>query len=99
MVTLHLSHVGLGVEDVDTVSAFYASVLGLSLNEDLHDGGVRMGWGSGLHGLELLPGSGVSHVGFEVAGDLEAFVDELTERGVVGKWTKPEGNHPTVFTF
>jgi catechol 2,3-dioxygenase-like lactoylglutathione lyase family enzyme len=99
MVTLHLSHVGLGVDDVNTASAFYASVLGLSVQEHLDDGAVRLGWGSGFHGLELAEGSGVGHIGFEVAGDFHAFVDELTGRGVTGAWATPQGDHPRVFVF
>lgn len=62
-----VSHIGFRVPDVDLASRFYGRVLGLVLQEDLPDGGARLGWGAGHHVLDLLPGeAGLDHFAFEV---------------------------------
>ena len=65
-----VSHIGFRVPDVAQAAAFYNRVLGLRKHADLPDGGVRLGWGSGHHVMELLPGTkGLAHYGFEVRDD------------------------------
>lgn len=65
-----VSHIGLQVPDVAASEAFYARVLGLVTQDELPDGGVRMGWGTGHHVLDLLPGEmALAYFGFEVRDD------------------------------
>lgn len=62
-----VSHIGLRVPDVAACEAFYGNVLGLVRQDQLPDGGVRLGWGLGHHVLDLVPGkAGLDHFGFEV---------------------------------
>jgi catechol-2,3-dioxygenase len=62
-----VSHIGFRVEDVPVVEAFYANVLGLVRQAALQGGGVRLGWGTGHHVVDLIPGEpGLDHFGFEV---------------------------------
>lgn len=62
-----VSHIGFKVPDVAKTEAFYARVLGLVRQADLPDGGVRMGWGTGHHVLDLIEGpQGLAYYGFEV---------------------------------
>lgn len=62
-----VSHIGFRVPDVDAAATFYANVLGLVKQDDLPDGGARLGWGTGHHVLDLIPGEpGLNHFGFEV---------------------------------
>lgn len=62
-----VSHIGLQVPDVAAAQRFYGLVLGMVLHEDLPDGGVRLGWGTGHHVLDLTPGeTAITHYGFEV---------------------------------
>ena len=62
-----VSHIGLRVPDVEACRAFYGLVLGLVEHEPLPDGGSRLGWGSGHHVVDLLPGApALDHFGFEV---------------------------------
>jgi catechol 2,3-dioxygenase-like lactoylglutathione lyase family enzyme len=61
------SHIGLRVPDVAATAAFYGRVLGLVPEADLAGGGTRLGWGTGHHVVDLLPGpAGLDHIGFEV---------------------------------
>jgi catechol 2,3-dioxygenase-like lactoylglutathione lyase family enzyme len=61
------SHIGLRVPDVATTAEFYGRILGLVSQAELAAGGLRLGWGSGHHVLDLLPGAaGLDHIGFEV---------------------------------
>jgi catechol 2,3-dioxygenase-like lactoylglutathione lyase family enzyme len=61
------SHIGLRVPDVATTAEFYGRVLGLVPSADLPGGGTRLGWGTGHHVVDLLPGpAGLDHIGFEV---------------------------------
>lgn len=63
----HVSHIGLTVRDVAANEAFYSRVLGLVRHETLEGGGVRMGWGTGHHVVDLIPGEhGIAYFGFEV---------------------------------
>ncbi|MET4781352.1 VOC family protein [Glaciihabitans sp. UYNi722] len=63
----HVSHIGLTVSDVAANERFYARVLGLVRQDSLDGGGVRLGWGTGHHVLDLLPGRhGLAYFGFEV---------------------------------
>jgi catechol 2,3-dioxygenase-like lactoylglutathione lyase family enzyme len=62
------SHLALRVPDVPTTSVFYQRIVGLQVHAELPDGGVRLGWGTGHHVLDLLPGErGLDHLAFEVA--------------------------------
>ncbi|MEU0510853.1 MULTISPECIES: VOC family protein [Amycolatopsis] len=62
-----VSHLGLRVPDVASTTDFYGRVLGLVPHDDLPGGGRRLGWGSGHHVLDLLPGeAGLDHIAFEV---------------------------------
>lgn len=62
-----VSHIGFYVPDVAAAETFYANVLGLVRQADLPDGGARLGWGTGHHVMDLLPGDqGLAHFGFEV---------------------------------
>jgi catechol 2,3-dioxygenase len=62
-----VSHIGFYVPDVAAAEAFYANVLGLVRQGDLPDGGARLGWGTGHHVMDLIPGDkGLAHFGFEV---------------------------------
>jgi catechol 2,3-dioxygenase len=66
----HVSHIGFQVPDVEATERFYARVLGLSRHSALADGGVRLGWGTGHHVLDLHPGAqGLLHYAFEVRDD------------------------------
>lgn len=62
-----VSHIGLLVPDVAENERFYSRVLGMIRHDDLAGGGVRLGWGSGHHVLDLIPGEkSLGHYGFEV---------------------------------
>lgn len=62
-----VSHIGFYVDDVAASASFYSRVLGLVVQENLDDGGLRMGWGTGHHVLDLMVGEpGLAHFGFEV---------------------------------
>lgn len=79
-----LSHVGLRTPDVAAASAFYTRVVGLVPGAVAGDGAQHLGWGSGHHVLELLPGpAGLDHVALEVsdAGGPEAVADRARTRG------------------
>ncbi len=61
------SHIGLSVPDVSGPAEFYGRVLGLIVHSELPGGGLRLGWGTGHHVLDLTPGEpGLDHIGFEV---------------------------------
>lgn len=59
------SHLGLRVPDIAAALRFYTTVIGLSTHQTLAGGGVRLGWSSGYHVIDLLPGdAGVDRFGF-----------------------------------
>jgi catechol 2,3-dioxygenase-like lactoylglutathione lyase family enzyme len=61
------SHVGFRVPDVAATADFYGRVLGLVIQDELADGGLRLGWGTGHHVMDLLPGDqALDHLGFEI---------------------------------
>jgi catechol 2,3-dioxygenase len=68
---LSLSHVALATPDVERLSASYAATMGLVEHGPSEvPGGVRLGWGSGHHAVELVPGDpGLAHIAFEVLDD------------------------------
>lgn len=79
-----VSHIGLTVPDVPVTESFYARVLGLVRQDELADGGVRMGWGTGHHVLDLIPGDqGLAYFAFEVRDEdgLAGIRDRLTAAG------------------
>lgn len=80
-----VSHIGLRTPDPAAVARFYQRVLGLVPHETLADGGIRLGWGTGHHVLDLLPGDhGLDHYAFEVRdpGGLAGIAERLTRAGV-----------------
>ena len=79
------SHVGFRVPDVAAAADFYGRVLGLIPQGELADGGLRLGWGTGHHVLDLLPGDqGLDHFGFEIRdpGGIDALRGRLAASGV-----------------
>jgi catechol 2,3-dioxygenase len=79
-----VSHIGFRVRDVSVVEDFYGRVLGLVRQDELANGGVRLGWGTGHHVLDLLPGErGLDHFGFEVrdADGLAGIRERLSRNG------------------
>ena len=79
------SHLGLRVPDLDAALHFYTTVIGLSIHHALPGAGVRLGWTTGHHVLDLLPGdAGLDHLGFvlERHQDLAALRERLTGAGV-----------------
>lgn len=79
-----VSHIALAVPDVAASEVFYARVMGLVRHGEV-PGGVRMGWGSGHHVLDLVAGeAGLVHYGFEVGvGDsLDGVRQRLEAAGV-----------------
>lgn len=85
--TLHrtaTSHIGLRVPDVAACVEFYGRVLGMAVHAELAGGGMRMGWGSGHHVIDLLPGeTSLDHLAFEVGepGGLPALEKRLRDAG------------------
>ncbi|MFC8381838.1 VOC family protein [Nocardia sp. NPDC057272] len=74
-----VSHIGFAVPDVAAAAQFYGRVLGLVVHDELPDGGLRLGWGTGHHVLDLIEGAkGLRHYGFEVRDD--GGVDGIAER-------------------
>ena len=70
------SSLALRVPDIDEVVAFYTRVVGLRVHSELGGGGARLGWGTGHHVLDLLPGErALELVAFEVAAP--GLLDEL----------------------
>lgn len=60
------SHIGFNVPDVAAAERFYNRVLGLVRHEEITNG-VRMGWGTGHHVVDLLQGEkSLAYYGFEV---------------------------------
>lgn len=79
-----VSHVGFRVPDPELTADFYGRVLGLVIDERLPGGGLRLGWGSGHHVMDLLPGErGLDHYAFEVRdqGGLESITERLRAAG------------------
>ncbi|WP_280384621.1 VOC family protein [Nocardia wallacei] len=80
-----VSHLGMRVPDVAALTEFYGRVLGLAPHRELPGGGMRLGWGTGHHVLDLLPGDpALDHFGFEVTepGGLERLGERLRAAGV-----------------
>lgn len=84
---------GFGVTDVDAARAFYAEILGLSV--ELNEMGILdIELGSGAHVIAY-PKPDHEPAGFTILNfpvdDVEAAVDELNARGVVTKiYTQPD---------
>ncbi|PXX71531.1 catechol-2,3-dioxygenase [Nocardia tenerifensis] len=79
-----VSHIGFAVPDVAATVDFYCRILGLTVHDELPDGGVRLGWGSGHHVMELVTGpKGLRHYGFEVrdADGLDGIAKRLVAAG------------------
>lgn len=79
------SHVGFQVPDVAATADFYGRVLGLITQADLPGGGLRLGWGTGHHVMDLTPGNqALHHLGFEVRDPdgIQALRTRLEDAGV-----------------
>lgn len=79
-----VSHIGLRVPDVALAADFYGRVLGLQPAGELDGGGQRLGWGTGHHVIDLLPGSrSLDHYGFEVRdeGGIPGIRERLLKQG------------------
>src|SRR5882672_2974848 len=79
-----VSHIGFSVPDVEATADFYGRVLGLIVHEDLPTGGLRLGWGTGHHVMDLVAGDpGLSHYGFEVRDHrgIDGIAERLTAAG------------------
>ncbi|WP_235926226.1 VOC family protein [Actinokineospora pegani] len=79
-----VSHVGFAVPDVAATAEFYRRVLGLIVHDEPATGGVRLGWGSGHHVIELVEGEkGLRHYGFEVRdpGGVDGIARRLSAAG------------------
>jgi catechol 2,3-dioxygenase-like lactoylglutathione lyase family enzyme len=79
-----VSHIGFRVPDVAAAVGFYGRVLGMVKHESLADGGARLGWGTGHHVLDLIPGEqGLAWYGFEVRdeGGIAGIRERLTAAG------------------
>ncbi|MFF0456438.1 VOC family protein [Nocardia africana] len=79
-----VSHVGFSVPDVGATAEFYGRVLGLVVHDELPDGGLRLGWGTGHHVIDLVEGEqGLHHYGFEVrdAEGVEGIAARLSAAG------------------
>ena len=94
-----LAHVALRTPDVGACAAFYTDVVGLCAAPADADGRVRLGWGSGHHAVELVPGpAGLDHVAFAVGdgggarGVVERAGLDAAERGAALVVTDPDGN-------
>lgn len=61
-----VSHIGFNVPDVDAAEKFYTRVLGLVRHSEIENG-VRLGWGTGHHVVDLIQGEkSLAYYGFEV---------------------------------
>ncbi|THG31516.1 VOC family protein [Naasia lichenicola] len=79
-----VSHIGLRVPEVQATADFYGRVLGLVVQRELADGGLQMGWGTGHHVLDLLPGErSLAYYAFEVrdAGGMAGIRSRLEQAG------------------
>ncbi|MFJ5107519.1 MULTISPECIES: VOC family protein [unclassified Glutamicibacter] len=77
------SHIGFYVPDVAAAERFYNRVLGLVRHAEIENG-VRMGWGTGHHVLDLLQGEkSLAHYGFEVRDEngIEGIRERLLAAG------------------
>lgn len=62
-----VSHIGFQVPEPEAAAEFYGRIMGLMVQDRLADGGLRLGWGTGHHVVDLLPGEkGLAYYGFEV---------------------------------
>ncbi|TSD49907.1 glyoxalase [Rhodococcus sp. KBS0724] len=62
-----VSHIGFHVPDVAAAASFYGRVLGLVVQGELENGGLRLGWGTGHHVVDLIEGEkSLAYYGFEV---------------------------------
>lgn len=92
-----VSHIGFRVPDLAATAAFYNRVLGLRVHETLPDGGLRLGWGSGHHVIELHAGEkALLHYGFEVRD--ENGIAGIRERLIAAGHTVDELDHSAIDT-
>jgi catechol 2,3-dioxygenase-like lactoylglutathione lyase family enzyme len=79
-----VSHIGFSVPDLAATAQFYRRVLGMVVHSEHPDGGLRLGWGSGHHVIDLVEGEqGLRHYAFEVRDDngVEGIAKRLTAAG------------------
>ena len=90
------SHIGFRVADVEANALFYTRVLGMQQHAELPGGGLRLGWGSGHHVLDLVPGGTgpgeLLHFGFEVrdVDGVDGIARRLTEAGIAYEELDPD---------
>jgi catechol 2,3-dioxygenase-like lactoylglutathione lyase family enzyme len=80
-----VSHIAFGVPDATAAADFYERVLGLQVHSTSNDGTLRLGWGSGHHVLDLVPGEKkLLHYAFEVrdAGGLDGIRQRLSAAAI-----------------
>jgi catechol 2,3-dioxygenase len=101
MLNARISHVSLGVADVDSTSRFYEDHLGLRAFETVSTNVVRLGIGSQQHVLELSPGSGLDHFALEVGSEsaVERIAQCLADLSIEAEWAEPAGLHPPALSF
>ncbi|HWK48196.1 MAG TPA: VOC family protein [Stellaceae bacterium] len=92
-----MSHLSLRSPDVLALEHYYADTMGLTVQERLDGGRVRLGWGRGHHAIELVPGdNGMDHFAFEVHGEngLRDLKGRLANAQTKHEEIIPAGNHP-----
>ena len=79
-----VSHIGFTVPNIDDAADFYGRTVGLTIQDTLAGGGLRLGWGFGHHVLDLFEGpKGLAYYGFEVRDDygIEGIAKRLVAAG------------------
>ncbi len=92
-----LSHIALRCADVERSAQFYTDAVGLTAHAGGDPAGARLGWGTGQHVLDLLPGTpGLDHWGLEIpdAAELERLVTRVRDAGVEVSYRAPAGDEP-----
>ena len=101
MLDARLSHVALGVADIDAARRFYEDHVGLVKIATREDARERLSFGLGAHVLELAAGARIDHFALELPGpaQLEALVDRLDRHGVKTTTVSAGGDHPAALAF
>jgi catechol-2,3-dioxygenase len=96
-----LSHIALACPNVDASAAFYADVVGLTREPappgPEQPGRARLGWGTGQHALDLLPGEpALDHFALEIPDpdELDALVAHIRRSGTEVTEVDGAGDEP-----